>query len=179
MQAFASLALCTVALRADSIAPAPCRSRLDCSLGGDCNDGKCTCEPGWEVRPRPSIQTPAFLRNFVFVPNNNAQGDFCETLKVGSSLSRRTIANLPVSRINGTDVNTVWGGHSAIDEQGVVHWFGSIIMNGGGLGGWTTESALGHGISTHANESAPLLGPFNLTDIPISPHVGGEPWEDG
>eukprot|EP01052_Picozoa_sp_SAG31_P030711 SAG31_NODE_3174_length_4587_cov_7.232843_1_plen_157_part_00 len=98
-----------------------CENDFDCSLAGHCVGGECICDDG-------------------FV------GAGCEHLNVSPNVTR-TISGLPGATVPGTKINTVWGGHSLRDEAGLHwHWFGSVILDGGGLGDWSTNSAAGHAV---------------------------------
>jgi hypothetical protein len=125
-----------------------CSINLDCSLAGECVSSECICAKGWT-------------------------GKSCASLKLGNASTVRSIGNLPAT-VNGTLIKTVWGGHSAMDEHGISHWFGSVIMNGGSLAGWSTESALGHAVASSPS------GAYTLTDIAVSPHdSSAQSWDNG
>jgi hypothetical protein len=97
-------------------------------------------------------------------------GENCASLALGNT-SIRSIANIPAS-VNGTVIKTVWGGHSVM-EHGLSHWFGSVIMNGSSLSGWSTESALGHAVASFPS------GTYTMSEIVVSPREGSQNWDNG
>ena len=129
-------------------AAASCSKPADCSLAGTClshpEPRRCVCDKGFT-------------------------GPTCSALDLSPSGATRTIAGLPKFQLGNTTINTVWGGHSVRDAQGRPHWFGSIILNGGGLGDWTDGSAAGHAVAKRTGDGT---GPFKLTDVVLRPDGG-------
>ena len=83
----------------------------------------------------------------------------------------RTIADVPRAHVDGTTINTVWGGHSARDDDGSWHFFGSAIMDGGSLSRWTDDSCAIHGVGNSSTR-------FSLSNIALRPG-GGDAWDGG
>ena len=112
----------------------------NCTGHGACDErtATCACDPGFtgDDCSRLSLQQsrctgPACSR----CPGRTTSPDGGSVPACGNA--SRTIADVPGAHVDGTTINTVWGGHSARDDDGSWHFFGSAIMDGGSLSRWT------------------------------------------
>eukprot|EP00040_Diaphanoeca_grandis_P025320 m.140078 g.140078 ORF g.140078 m.140078 type:complete len:436 (+) comp30100_c1_seq2:158-1465(+) len=144
-----------------------CNTSADCSFAGECVAGACQCDAAFS-------------------------GSGCESLAL-EGMVYRTITNVPGVHINGTIINTIWGGHpiASVSNQDNSTpswtWFGSAITNGRSLADWATGSVISRAVANYpaptiTNPATKRTGDganfkFNLSAVVIEPVGLG--WDGG
>jgi hypothetical protein len=127
-----------------------CTSDLDCSLNGICdiNSGICACDPPWIGNLDGSNTLPdcGFLK---FTP-------------AGSPAATKMQSQAGV--FHGVNTHwTSWGASVVKGQDSLYHAFIAEMANECGLGSWTQNSQVVHGVSSKPE------GPFNRIDVVVPP----------
>eukprot|EP00039_Didymoeca_costata_P015408 m.261565 g.261565 ORF g.261565 m.261565 type:complete len:398 (+) comp16218_c0_seq1:46-1239(+) len=123
------------------LASSPCSTDWDCSLNGECQSGRCVCDPAW---------------------NDGANCSKLQFQDVGKPTTPQ--CNAPGCAFHGNstvNTSTTWGGSVIKGHDGKFHMYAAEMVNNCGLGDWLSNSQVAHAVSDTP------LGPFTRSDTAV------------
>ena len=111
------VSIATSAAAVQPLRPGLCSTAMDCSLNGDCVDGRCVCDAAWSAHPQ------------------------CDVLAFDTARQERSLG------YNNASNYSSWGGNAILGPDGRHHLFVAQFANKCELGDWGSNSLIVRAVS--------------------------------